>query len=86
MMRAIALYVIILYTMTVHRCMSVGAGKYKASHDSLTGLLNRDQFYEDVHDMVNKYHDTTFYLICSNIKDFKFINEIFGMEKAIRCS
>lgn len=54
--------------------------KYKASHDSLTGLLNRDQFYEDVHDMVNKYHDTTFYLICSNIKDFKFINEIFGME------
>lgn len=55
--------------------------KYKASHDSLTGLLNRDQFYEDVHDMVNKYHDTTFYLICSNIKDFKFINEIFGMEK-----
>ncbi len=31
--------------------------------------------------MVNKYHDTTFYLICSNIKDFKFINEIFGMEK-----
>lgn len=59
----------------------MGAGKYKASHDSLTGLLNRDQFYEDVHDMVNKYHDTTFYLICSNIKDFKFINEIFGMEK-----
>lgn len=55
--------------------------KYKASHDSLTGLLNRDQFYEDVHDMVNKYPDTTFYLICSNIKDFKFINEIFGMEK-----
>ena len=55
--------------------------KYKASHDSLTGLLNRDQFYEDVHDMVNKYHDTIFYLICSNIKDFKFINEIFGMEK-----
>ena len=55
--------------------------KYKASHDSLRGLLNRDQFYEDVHDMVNKYHDTTFYLICSNIKDFKFINEIFGMEK-----
>ena len=55
--------------------------KYKATHDSLTGLLNRDQFYEDVHDMVNKYHDTTFYLICSNIKDFKFINEIFGMEK-----
>lgn len=55
--------------------------KYKASHDSLTGLLNRDQFYEDVHDMVNKYHDTTFYLICSNIKDFKFINKIFGMEK-----
>ena len=37
--------------------------------------------YEDVHDMVNKYHDTTFDLICSNIKDFKFINEIFGMEK-----
>ena len=55
--------------------------KYKASHDSLTGLLNRDQFYEEVHDMVNKYPDTIFYLICSNIKDFKFINEIFGMEK-----
>ena len=55
--------------------------KYKASHDSLTGLLNRDQFYDDVHDMVTQHHDTTFYLVCSNIKDFKFINEIFGMEK-----
>ena len=55
--------------------------KYKASHDSLTGLLNRDQFYDDVHDMVTQQHDTTFYLVCSNIKDFKFINEIFGMEK-----
>lgn len=55
--------------------------KYKASHDSLTGLLNREQFYQDVHQLVNQYSNEEFCIICSNIKDFKFINEMFGMEK-----
>ena len=55
--------------------------KYKATHDSLTGLLNRDEFYVQTEELLKKYPDTEFCIVCSNIKDFKLINEIFGIEK-----
>lgn len=55
--------------------------KYRASHDSMTGLLNREQFYQDVYDLLHQNQDMNYCLICSNIKDFKFVNELFGMEK-----
>ena len=55
--------------------------KYKATHDSLTGLLNRDEFYVQTEALLKKYPDTEFCIICSNIKDFKLVNEIFGIEK-----
>ncbi len=55
--------------------------KYKASHDSLTGLLNREQFYIDTYECIHKNKDTKYCMVCSNIKDFKFINELFGLKK-----
>lgn len=55
--------------------------KYKASHDSLTGLLNRDQFYEETRKMLRSNPDRKYSMICSNIRDFKFVNELFGIEK-----
>lgn len=55
--------------------------KYRASHDSLTGLLNREQFYIDAAEMIRTYKGTQFCIICSNIKDFKFVNDLFGIEK-----
>lgn len=55
--------------------------KYRASHDSLTGLLNREQFYEDTNKVIHENKDMQFCLVCSNIKDFKLVNELFGIER-----
>ena len=53
--------------------------KYKATHDVLTGLLNRDAFEVRVKEILSE-SDETYYMLCSNIKDFKLINELCGSE------
>ena len=55
------------------------ADKYKATHDVLTGLLNRDAFETRVKEILAA-SDETYYMLCSNIKDFKLINELCGSE------
>ena len=55
------------------------ANKYKATHDGLTGLLNRDGFEASVREILNK-SDKQYYMMCSNIKDFKLINELCGSD------
>ena len=54
---------------------------YRATHDMLTGLLNKEQFYIETAKMIKEHIDTKYCIICSNIKDFKFVNELFGVEK-----
>ncbi len=58
--------------------------KYRASHDILTGLLNKEQFYIETAKLIKENRDVKYCLVCSNIKDFKFVNELFGIEKAMR--
>ena len=53
---------------------------YKATHDSLTGLYNRETFFTKVKEILEEDPDTRRYLICSDIKDFKLINDLFGVE------
>ena len=53
--------------------------KYKATHDLVTGLLNRDAFEVQVKKILAE-SDDSFYMLCSNIKDFKLINELCGSE------
>ena len=53
--------------------------KYKATHDPLTGLLSRDAFEKRVREILAG-SDETYYMMCSNIKDFKLINELCGSE------
>ena len=55
--------------------------KYRATHDKLTGLLNKEQFYEETANVVRSNRDRKYCLVCSNIKDFKLVNELFGIEK-----
>lgn len=52
--------------------------KYAATHDELTGLLNRAGFFEKVGKNLKKGLYENPILICSNIKDFKIVNDIFG--------
>lgn len=54
---------------------------YLSTHDWLTGIYNRQYFYEQAKKMLMEHPDESFCMICSNIKDFKLINELFGEEK-----
>ncbi len=51
---------------------------YRMTHDELTGLYNREYFYEQVEQTVRQNPDTKYYLMCTNISGFKIYNELFG--------
>jgi len=52
--------------------------KYRATHDKLTGLLTRTAFIEEAQRILKENIDTEFYLIATNIKEFKLVNTLFG--------
>ena len=37
--------------------------QYRATHDSLTGMLNKEQFYEETYQLLHKYSDESFLYI-----------------------
>lgn len=51
---------------------------YKATHDKLTGLYNREAFFEKASEELHNFPDRKYYMLCSDIKDFKLINDLFG--------
>lgn len=51
---------------------------YRVTHDSLTGLYNREYFFEKVEERLRENPDGEFCILCSNIKGFKLYNELFG--------
>lgn len=54
--------------------------RYRSTHDALTGLYNREYFYEQVQSILKGNPDKDYYMVCVDIKDFKLINELFGFE------
>lgn len=52
--------------------------QFRSTHDSLTGLLNREAFYAEAERTLKDDPDTPRYLVCTNIKNFKLINDLFG--------
>lgn len=52
--------------------------RFLATHDHLTGLYNEEWFYEKVKEMLDTEPEEEFYIVCSDIQNFKFINDIFG--------
>lgn len=55
--------------------------RYLATHDVLTGLYNKNYFAEKASELLKANPDTEWLLLSSNIKDFKLINDLFGLEK-----
>ncbi|MCM1056761.1 MAG: EAL domain-containing protein [Firmicutes bacterium] len=53
--------------------------QYRATHDVLTGLLNRNAFEEAAGKMLAESKEP-YYMVCSNIKDFKLVNELYGAD------
>lgn len=56
------------------------AERYRATHDPLTGLYNKKFFYEKVRQRLDEQPEEQFILICSDIGNFKMVNDVFGTE------
>lgn len=54
--------------------------RYKATHDSLTGLYNKEYFFEQAAACLRKNPKEEFLIVCSDVKNFKLINDVFGPE------
>lgn len=53
---------------------------FRATHDHLTGLYNEEWFYEKVKETLHDEPEEVFYIVCSDIQNFRFINDIFGKQ------
>jgi len=52
---------------------------FKATHDLLTGIYNKERFFQVGRRLLNAYPEEKFVLVCSDIENFKLINDVFGM-------
>lgn len=66
---------------------------YRASHDMMTGLYNRDGFCEKVREILTRTQKETgsidevrgrYLILSTNIRNFKMVNELFGKESGDR--
>ncbi|MEG1683869.1 MAG: EAL domain-containing protein, partial [Oscillospiraceae bacterium] len=53
---------------------------YRANHDPLTGIYNKEAFYRMTTELLQKNPGRKFVLLRWNIERFKLINELFGKE------
>ncbi len=58
--------------------------EYEATHDTLTGLYERDTFFRMAEEIIQNDPDTPRYMICTNIRNFKLVNDLFGEEMGDR--
>ena len=54
--------------------------RYQATHDKLTGLYNKLHFYEKAENYVKRHEEEKLLMICTDIKDFKMINDFMGTQ------
>ena len=57
---------------------SIEWGSY---HDYLTQLFNREGFYKEVSGILKDNPDKEYYIVRSNIRNFKLVNQLFGYDK-----
>lgn len=60
------------------------AEKYRATHDKLTGLYNREYFYELVRGLLDENRMENYNIIVTDVKNFKIVNDVFGVEAGDR--
>lgn len=54
--------------------------RYRSSHDSLTGVLNRSNFFLQSEKLLKNAPDIPRYFICTDIVNFKMINDLFDSQ------
>ena len=55
--------------------------RYRSNYDSLTGLFNREHFYETVEQQIVANPNVKYSILCADIQNFKIINDVFGIER-----
>ena len=55
--------------------------EWSTYHDYLTQLLNREGFFKEVSSILRENPEKDYYLVRSNIKDFKLVNQFFGYDR-----
>lgn len=53
---------------------------YKATHNSLTGLYTTEHFFDMAEKALKEHPDETYLMICSDISNFKLVNDLVGWE------
>ena len=51
---------------------------YESNHDRLTGLYNVTSLFKQIREIISKNKDIEYCAVYLNVKNFKFINDIFG--------
>ncbi len=54
---------------------------YISTHDSLTGLLNRDGFCQEARNIISRHPNKSHIIISSDIDNFMLINSLYGKSK-----
>ncbi|MCI5745333.1 MAG: response regulator, partial [Erysipelotrichaceae bacterium] len=49
-------------------------------NDSLTGLYTKEYFYSKAREILNNDEENEYFIICTNIENFKFYNDVFGQK------
>lgn len=56
--------------------------RYLANHDRLTGLYNKEYFYEQAEKALKLHPGERYLMVCSDVYNFKLVNDVFGHKKA----
>lgn len=64
--------------------LKFNAEKYRATHDKLTGLYNKEYFYELVEKLLQNNPAEKYNIIVTDVKNFKIVNDVFGVEEGDR--
>ena len=55
--------------------------QYNATHDSLTGLYNKEYFYKRCEETLKENPDVDYFMVSSDVLNFKLVNDLFGHAK-----
>ena len=69
-------------TDTTERTKRENMNRFLATHDKLTGIYNTDRMYDEVRNVLQANPDKEFYILASDIKEFKLVNDRYGREFA----
>ncbi|MDE5769073.1 MAG: EAL domain-containing protein [Oscillospiraceae bacterium] len=54
--------------------------KYRATHDALTGIYNKEYFYEMTREQIAQNPAQNYCIVCTDVKNFKLVNDMFGIQ------